>query len=109
MKKQKQSKLDEFSERLDDWFADEEITLSEARDRLAELGCLVSIPRLSEWRRARRWEQTRRELLEQIGAASRHCQEVEEAFGQNPAPGMETLLKMHRSLIFELSARTNAE
>src|SRR3989442_1123746 len=109
MSKRKQSKLEEHVEQLDEWFGAEEITLAEARKRLGKLGCSVSLARLSEWRRARQWRRLRQQLLEQIAAGARHCEEVEREFGQNPPPELETLIKLHRVIILQLSAQTDAK
>ena len=50
-------------------------------------------------------------LLESLATAARHCQEVERAFGANPAPDLETLIQLHRFLIFQysLEAPSNPE
>ena len=48
----------------------------------------------------------RRQLLEQIRAAAKHCREVEQELGKNPPPELETLIKVHRVIILQLSAQT---
>ena len=47
----------------------------------------------------------RERLLEQINASARHCHEVERQFGNNPPPELETLIKVHRVIILQLSAQ----
>ena len=105
MNRPKESKLDDHAEALDQWLGEEQITLVEAQERLRNLGCVVSLGRLSEWRRGRTWERTRRQLLEQIAAGARHCQQVEKQFGSNPGPALETLLNLHRLAVLELSVQ----
>jgi hypothetical protein len=59
----------------------------------------ASAPRAAAPGRKRRPEK----LLEKIALSARQCQELERQFGQNPPPKLETLLKLHRVLIFRLS------
>ena len=47
----------------------------------------------------------RERLLEQINAAARHCHQVEQQFGNNPPPELETLIKVHRVIVLQLSAQ----
>src|SRR5947208_15031132 len=103
------SRLEDYADHLDAWFEEEEITLAAARERLTEAGCKVSPARLSAWRRARQWERMREQLLAQIAAGARHCKEVELEFGQNPPPELETLIKLHRVIILQLSAQAEAK
>src|SRR5947199_8291504 len=103
----KRSKLDDYSEQLEQWLEGEQMTLSQAREQLAKVGCAVSLGRLSEWRRARAWQQTREQLLNQIAEGARHCEEVEKEFGTNPPPELETLIKLHRLTILQLSSQNN--
>jgi hypothetical protein len=42
-------------------------------------------------------------LLEQIALSAKQCQELERQFGQSPPPELETLIKLHRVLLFRLS------
>jgi len=48
-------------------------------------------------------EQLREELLAQITHGGRLCAEIEKQFGQNPAPELETLIKLYRVLILKFS------
>jgi len=107
MAKRQTSKLEEHAEELDAWFDDEEFTLAMARERLAKSGCAVSLPQLSKWRQSRGWERLSQQLVEQITAAARHCQQVEQEFGKNPPPELETLIKLHRVLILQLGTQTD--
>ena len=109
MSKRKESKLDNYADQLEQWLGAEQMTLSQAQEQLAKMGCVVSLGRLSEWRRGRAWERTRAQLLEQIAEGARHCEEVEKEFGKNPPPELETLIKLHRLTILQLSAQKNAD
>jgi hypothetical protein len=48
-------------------------------------------------------------LLQQIATGAQQCKEVEEQFGENPAPELETLIKLHRVLIMKLSTQASAD
>lgn len=48
-------------------------------------------------------EELQEQLLAQIAYAGSHCAEIERAFGQNPPPRLETLIKLYRVLILKLS------
>ena len=43
------------------------------------------------------------QLLDQIARAAERCREVEELLSRNPAPELETLIKLHRVLILKFS------
>jgi hypothetical protein len=47
------------------------------------------------------------ELLAQITHGGRLCCEIEREFGRNPAPELETLIKLHRVLILKFSAEAH--
>jgi len=49
-------------------------------------------------------EEDREWLLAQIGEGARHCKEIEAEFGKNPAPELETLIKLHRVMVLQLSS-----
>ncbi len=42
-------------------------------------------------------------LLAQLAEAARQCQELEAQFGRHPAPELETIIKLHRVLVLNLS------
>lgn len=48
-------------------------------------------------------------LLGQIVTGARQVREVENEFSKNPAPELETLIKLHRVLILQLSTQGNTE
>src|SRR5438094_10030098 len=96
MNKRKQSKWDDHTGQLDEWFGEEELTLAAVRERLAQAGCSVSLARLSDWRISRDWERLRQQLLNQIAAGARQCGPVEEEVGNHPPPDLDTLNNLHR-------------
>jgi hypothetical protein len=48
-------------------------------------------------------------LLAQIAYAANHCAEIERAFGENPPPELETLIRVYRVLILKLSAEAQSK
>ena len=107
--KEKPSKLDAHAERLDEWFGVEKKTLAEVRDQLKRDGCSVSLSRLSGWWSARQGHLQEAMLLAQITNGARQCREVEQQFSTNPAPELETIIKLQRVLIMKLSVQANAD
>jgi hypothetical protein len=47
-------------------------------------------------------------LLEQIAAGAKICAEVERQLAKHPAPGLETLIKLHRAKVLKLSLEAEA-
>jgi len=48
-------------------------------------------------------------LLAQIRAGARHCKALETEFGLNPPPELETLIKLHRVMVLQLSSQEEAK
>ncbi len=48
-------------------------------------------------------------LLNQIAQGAKLCHEVEREFGDNPAPELETVIKLHRLMILKLSAEAHVK
>lgn len=109
MSKEKKSKLDAFTERLDQWFGVEKKTIAEVQEQLRLDGCEVSAGRLSVWWSERQSRKLQEGLLAQIASGAQAVQEVEAEFAKSPAPGMETLIKLHRVLILKLSTLGHVE
>ena len=59
-------------------------------------------------RSARSQKKLQEQLLAQIAYAASHCAEIERAFGDNPPPELDTLIKVYRVLILKLSAEAQA-
>ena len=49
------------------------------------------------------------DLLDQIALAARHCRELEAQFGEHPAPGLETIIKLYRTLVFDYCLRAKED
>lgn len=109
MSKAKESKLDPFAERLDEWFGVEKKTLKEVQAQLALDGCSVSLSRLSEWWEARTQQKAEERLLSQIASGAQQCKEVERQFASNAAPELDTLIKLHRTLVLQMSTHAAAD
>lgn len=107
--KSKPSKLDAYAERLEEWFGADKKSLEEVQKQLALDGCSVSRSRLSDWWANRQKEKMQAALLGQITSGARQCQEVEAALGKTGAPELDTLMKLHRVLIFKLSTMGNID
>lgn len=107
--KSKPSKLDPHAERLDEWFGIQKLSIAQVQEQLKLDGCVVSSGRLSTWWAARQSQQMQNQLLAQISTGSNQCKEVEKQLGKNPAPELETLVKLHRVLILKLSSQANVD
>ncbi len=55
------------------------------------------------------WERMREQLLNHISEGARHCAEIEREFGRNPPPELETLIKLHRLMVFQVSSQEGAK
>jgi hypothetical protein len=63
---------------------------------------------LSSWGEARRSEQLRERLLGQIASGARQVKEIEGQFKTSPPPEVETIIKLQRVLIMQLSTQATA-
>ena len=106
--KSKKSKLDQFATFLLE-MDDEKKTLDEIQAWLKEEGCVVSRGGISNYLSGLRSERLQSRLLSQIASGAQQCAAVEKSFGKNPAPELETLVKLHRVLILQLSTQGNAD
>ncbi len=106
MRKLNGSKLNKHAAELEEWFEGEQITAKEAKERLAKLGCEISLGRLYEWWSERRARNQEERFLERIERGAGLCKRIEARFGKNPAPAIETLIKVQRVLLLNLSAKT---
>src|ERR1043166_284944 len=48
-------------------------------------------------------------LLAQIAEGARHCKAIEAEFGKNPPPELETLIKVHRVMVLQLSSQKETD
>ena len=105
MRQERPSKLDPFAADLEQWFGGQRITLAAARARLSERGIHISSHALGAWWQRHKTHQLQNDILAQIERGAKLCAEIERAFGEHPAPELETLLKMHRTLLLTLTTR----
>lgn len=108
MAKPKKSKLDQYAATLADMEAQCK-TLAEMVAWLKEEGVTVAPSTLSAFLSSQRQARLQTGLLAQIASGSRQIKEVEAQFAKNPAPELESLIKLHRVLIFKLSTEGNAD
>lgn len=108
MPKEYKSKLDQYAATLL-VMGDEKKTLDEMIAWLKEEGVTVAKSTLSEFLDRRRQLRLQSQLLQSIALGAEKCKEVEAEFGRNPAPEFETLVKLHRVLILNLTTRANQD
>lgn len=101
-KKAQPSKLDPYAETLVNMELEGK-TLKVMIKWLQEEGLTVSYSTLSEYLSGLRDQRREERLLAQITTGSRQRKQVEQAFAENPAPELETLIKLVRVMIMQLS------
>ena len=106
--KARESKLDVHAASLADMEAQKK-TLDEMLAWLREEGVTCSASTLSRFLEGQRQARLQERLLAQIASGARQVQDVEKQFGKNPAPELETLVKLHRVLIMQLSTLGTAD
>jgi hypothetical protein len=107
--KSRPSKLDAFSDQLTEWFIGEKLTLQAAQQRLAGLGCSVSISRVGAWWEAQQTQRMQDQLLDRIATGAQASRQIEQQFAKDAPPGLETLLKLLRVQIMTLSMQGQAD
>ncbi|MDR3427845.1 hypothetical protein [Silvimonas sp.] len=100
--------MDQHAATLADMEAEKK-TLAEMLTWLRDEGVTCSASTLSRFLESQRQAHLQDKLLAQIASGARQCQAVEKQFGQNPAPDLETLIKLHRVLTLQLSTQGNAD
>jgi len=106
--KSRPSKLDQFATQIADMDIEKK-TLHEIAVWLLDEGCKVSTSALSEYLERLRSQRRQAALLSQITSGARQAEEVEKQFGKNPAPELETLIKLQRVILLNLSTQANAD
>ncbi|MEI8289814.1 MAG: hypothetical protein WCH99_10100 [Verrucomicrobiota bacterium] len=106
--KKRLSKLDQYSRQLVEMEAGGS-TLAQMQAWLKEEGCTVALSNLSTFLSSQRQSRLQSSLLQQIASGAQQCREVEAQFGSNPAPELDTLIKLHRVLILNLTTQGNAD
>ena len=108
MSKQHASKLDQYAATLLD-LDDQHKTLEDMVAWLRAEGVTASTGRVSGFLSDLRQQRLQARLLGQIASGARQCADVEKQFGKNPAPALETLIKLQRVLILQLSTQANVD
>lgn len=108
MSKQRASKLDQYAEVLMGMDAEKK-TLAEMQAWLKAEGCTISPGALSSWLSGERSRRMQSALLAQIATGARTVKEVESEFAKHPAPGLETIAKMLRVFVLQLSTQANVQ
>lgn len=103
------SKLDAFADQLWQWSEVEHKPLREIVELLAAAGCKSSSSRVGSFLEAQRTAEMRRGLLAQIASGNETCKAVERQFASSDAPGVQTILKLFRVLIMQLSVNGAAQ
>jgi hypothetical protein len=102
--KARKSKLDPFAELLDDLELKGE-NLASMAATLAQRGCTVSLARLSDFLSSRRDGRREAQLFNLVLSGGRMNAELDAAFARNPAPSIEQLIKVTKTLIGSLQVQ----
>jgi transcriptional regulator of heat shock response len=78
-------------------------------DWLRDEGVTVAISTLSEFLEKQRSLRAQSRLLSSISSGAEQCKRVESEFARNPAPEFDTLIKLHRVLILNLTTLGKSE
>lgn len=107
MSKPTESKLDRYADVLSAMEAEKK-TLTEMQRWLKEEGVSVSLSTLSRYLESARQRRLQERLLDQIASGAQQAKDVEKSFGENPPPELETLIKLQRVILLQLSTQANA-
>lgn len=110
MRKKTPSKLDQYAETLLAMDAEREPrkTLDDMLTWLKDEGCTVSKGTLSKFLTAERSAQQRQSLLDSIVSGARQVKEVNQQLEKNPAPELDSLIKLLRVSILQLATQAQA-
>jgi len=104
------SKLDAHADQLAAWFRDENLSLSAARQRLAEQHQVsVSIGSLSRFWSRREQARMREQLLARVATGAELGRELEAQYARQDAPTLLTLVKLARTLVLQLAVTDTAD
>src|ERR1017187_2307635 len=101
MSKQRESKLDRYAEVLME-MDDAKKTLAEIQAWLKDEGVTVALNTIGRFLESARSARLQSKLLGQITSGARQCADVEKLFGKNPAPALETLIKLQRVILLDI-------
>lgn len=102
------SKLDPFKERIRDWQAEGKNQI-EIRAALAQDGCSISAGRLSVFLSAEHEKDLQEKLFGLIATGGQMNRELDSAFEKNPAPDIERLIAVTKTLVMSLQIKGNAD
>lgn len=103
--KARPSKLDRYAAQLAELDAEKK-TLSDICEWLASEGCKSSPSQVSVYLERLRTQRRQDALLVQIASGARQTADVEKQFARNPAPALETITKLYRVLIMQLTTKS---
>ena len=106
--KRRPSRLDQYAAPLADMEAAGK-TLAEMQSWLKGEGCSITLSALGSWLSRERSRRQQEKLLERIATGAQAVKDVESAFAKNPAPGLETITKLLRVFILQLSTQAEAQ
>ena len=104
--KKRPSKLDQYAVPLAEMEAAGK-TLAEMQSWLKAEGCTVALSGISSFLSQQRSQRQQQSLLQTIASGARQCAAVEKQFSRNPAPELETLIKLQRVILLNLSTQAN--
>ena len=102
--KQRANKLDPFSGRIKEWAAEGK-TLAAMREQLKADGCSCSLSSLSDYLARCRQELLEANLFAQIASGGRMNREMDAAYAANPAPEIERLIQVSKTLVMSLQVK----
>jgi hypothetical protein len=106
MSKKIESKLDRYAEQLLEMESSTPPkTLAEMQRWLADEGVTVVQSTISRFLGSLRSQRSQERLLELVTSGAKRCEEVDAAFAANPAPQLESLIKLFKALIFDLTTK----
>lgn len=107
-KKARKSKLDPYREQILEMERKNQ-GITEIRAWLLVKGLKASPQAISNFLTKHRQHRYEEFWLRHIYSGAQQCKEVETVFAENPAPAVETLIKMHRVLIMQLMTKEQEE
>jgi len=105
--KARPNKLDQFAARLDEWEREGK-TLAQMQAGLLEDGCQVALSSLSEFLARKRQERAEQDMFALIASGAQMNQKLDAAFQENPAPQLERLIEISKSLVMSLQVHGKA-
>jgi phosphoribosylanthranilate isomerase len=105
--KARPNKLDPFAARLDE-LEREGKTLAQMQAALLDDGCAVSLSGLSDFLSRRRQERAEQDMFALIASGGKMNRELDAAFKANPAPQVERLIDLSKTVIMSLQVHGQA-